>query len=115
MVLLMRSFAIAPVSTFNQIICLLILGVELVPSDGLPWTPKPLRTWFWVTYVCVLVAVAIALEVSLHYSHKKGGTSSILGVDNNTRLLILHTGWPTPTNVEKSVLHYVYVRPFLDE
>jgi hypothetical protein len=75
----------------------------------------PLRTWFWVTYVCVLVAVAIALEVSLHYSHKKGGTSSILGVDNIARLPILHIGWPTPTNVEQSALHYVYVRPCLDE
>jgi hypothetical protein len=64
----------------------------LVPSDDLPWTPIPLRTWFWVAYVCLLVAGAISLEVSLHYSHKKRGTTSILGIDNTTRFLIFMQG-----------------------
>lgn len=61
------------------------------PSDT-HWVPLPLRTWFWISYVCVLVAGAIALEVALHYSHK-----------NN--------GWPTKDNAEKGVLHYVYTLP----
>ncbi|KAH9174686.1 hypothetical protein EDB89DRAFT_459311 [Lactarius sanguifluus] len=60
------------------------------PSDA-HWVPIPLRAWFWISYVCVLVAGAIALEVALHYSHK-------------------NDGWPTKDNAEKGVLHYVYVR-----
>jgi hypothetical protein len=58
----------------------------------------------------VLAAGAIALEVALHYSHKKGGTSSILKIDNDTRLLILRTGWLVQSNTDKVILHYVYVR-----
>lgn len=65
---------------------------DTAPSDDSQWIPLPLRTWFWVTYVCVLVAGAIALEVALHFSHK-----------NN--------GWPTKENAEKGVLHYVYTLP----
>ncbi|KAH9055611.1 hypothetical protein EDB87DRAFT_1579673 [Lactarius vividus] len=61
------------------------------PSNA-QWVPIPLRTWFWISYVCVLVAGAIALEVALHYSHK-------------------NDGWPTKDNAEKGVLHYVYTLP----
>jgi hypothetical protein len=79
------------------------------------WTPIPLRTLFWVTYVCVLVAGAITLEVALHYSHKKGGTSLVFWIENHIRLLILRSGWPIHANVEKGILHFVYVRRCLDE
>ena len=44
------------------------------PSNDSQWVPTPLRTWFWVSYVCVLVAGAIALEVALHFSNKDDGT-----------------------------------------
>jgi hypothetical protein len=95
----------------------LTLSVALILSNDFPWTPVPLRTWFWATYVFMLVAGAIALEVALHFSHKKGGTSSILilRIDNNTRLLILRAGWVVQSNMEKGVLHYVYVRRCLGE
>jgi hypothetical protein len=66
--------------------------LALVPRDDLPWTPIPLRTRFWVTYICVLVAGAISLEVALHYSHKKGGTTSILWINKITRFLIFMQG-----------------------
>ena len=103
MVLLMRNLAIPPVSTFDSIIRSLTLVVALFPADGLQWMPIPLRIWFRVTYVCVLLAGAIALEVALHYSHKKGGTSSIPGIDNDIRLLILN-GWPTKASAEKGIM-----------
>jgi hypothetical protein len=38
------------------------------------WVPLPLRTWFWVTYVLVLAAGAVALEVALYYTKKYHGT-----------------------------------------
>ncbi|KAI9458861.1 hypothetical protein BJY52DRAFT_399314 [Lactarius psammicola] len=66
--------------------------VTMLLSGGSRWTPIPLRTWFWVSYVCVLVAGAIALEVALHFSHK-------------------NDGWPTKENAEKGILHYVYTLP----
>ncbi len=47
----------------------------LAPCDGSQWIPIPLRTWFWVSYVCFLVAGAIALEVALRFSHKNNGIS----------------------------------------
>ncbi|KAF8262466.1 hypothetical protein EI94DRAFT_1602111 [Lactarius quietus] len=62
------------------------------PVDGLQWVPLPLRTWFWVSYVCVLVAGAIALEVALHFSNK-------------------NDGWLTNEDAEKGILHYVYTLP----
>ncbi|KAI0305146.1 hypothetical protein B0F90DRAFT_1701694 [Multifurca ochricompacta] len=62
------------------------------PPDSSQWIPIPLRTWFWVSYVLVLVAGAIALEVALHFSHK-------------------NHGWPTKENAEKGILHYVYTLP----
>jgi len=61
-------------------------------SSSSLWIPIPLRTWFWVTYVCVLFAGAIALEVALHYSHENGG-------------------WPTMRNADRGVLHYVFTLP----
>ncbi|KAN0127235.1 Protein of unknown function (DUF3433) domain containing protein [Lactarius tabidus] len=62
------------------------------PSNGAQWVPLPLRTWFWVSYVCVLVAGAIALEVALHFSNKDDG-------------------WPTKEDAQKGILHYVYTLP----
>jgi len=85
----------------------LTLDVALVSSDSSQWTPIPLKTWFWVSYVCVLVSGAIALEVALHFSHMKGGTLSNFG---DTQLLILNAGWPTSIDAERGILHYVYVR-----
>lgn len=68
------------------------LNVASVPPESSLWIPMPLRTWFWVTYICVLVTGAIALEVALHYSHKNGGMSVILAIDNDTRMLVLEQG-----------------------
>lgn len=65
---------------------------ETAPSDGSHWVPLPLRTWFWVSYVCVLVAGAFALEVALHFSNKDDG-------------------WPTKKDAENGILHYVYTLP----
>jgi len=39
-----------------------------------PWVPYPLRPWFWVPFVCILVLGAIGLEVALHFSNKNNGT-----------------------------------------
>ncbi|KAH9990969.1 hypothetical protein BJV74DRAFT_836704 [Russula compacta] len=85
--------------------------ITLVPSDASQWLPIPLRTWFWVTYVCVLISGAIALEVALHYSHKNGGVSSALGIDYNIRVLSPRAGWSTTWDAESGVLHYVYTLP----
>lgn len=41
--------------------------------DVEPWTPLPLQTWFWLTYVIILALGAIGLEVALHYSNKNKG------------------------------------------
>lgn len=64
----------------------------IAPSDGSQWVPLPLRTWFWVSYVSVLVAGAIALEVALHFSNK-------------------NDGWSTKKDADKGILHYVYTLP----
>lgn len=93
----------------------LTLDIALVSSDSLQWTPIPLKIWFWVSYVCVLVSGAIALEVALHFSHMKGGTLSNFGIKNDTKLLILNAGWPTSIDAERGILHYVYVRRCLYE
>ncbi|EIN09184.1 hypothetical protein PUNSTDRAFT_67477 [Punctularia strigosozonata HHB-11173 SS5] len=52
----------------------------VVPLDpGTPpaafesWTPVPLRPWFWITFACVMVGVAIGLEVALSISKKRNG------------------------------------------
>ncbi|KAF5362655.1 hypothetical protein D9758_009570 [Tetrapyrgos nigripes] len=67
-----------------------------VKDDGelKPWVPYPLRPWFWITFVIVLVAAAIGLEVALHFSKK-----------NN--------GWKTNSSIttDSNVLHYVYTLP----
>ncbi|THU96518.1 hypothetical protein K435DRAFT_797269 [Dendrothele bispora CBS 962.96] len=56
-----------------------------------PYVPHPLRPWFWIPFVCILVLGAIGLEVALHFSNK-----------NN--------GWNTASafSTDQRVLHYVY-------
>ncbi|EIM82094.1 uncharacterized protein STEHIDRAFT_65902 [Stereum hirsutum FP-91666 SS1] len=63
-------------------------------TDQDAWTPTPLKTWFWVPFVCVLVAGAITLEVALSFSHRKHG-------------------WATSASFssEEGILHYVYTLP----
>ncbi|KAI0053224.1 hypothetical protein FA95DRAFT_1552731 [Auriscalpium vulgare] len=62
------------------------------PEDNEFWVPTPLRAWFWIPYVCFLAAIAIALEVALHYSNK-------------------NRGWATKGSADHGVLHYVYTLP----
>ena len=59
-----------------------------------PWTPLPLRPYFWIPLVCIMAGGGIALEVVLHISQK-----------NN--------GWATTGSFteEAGFMHYVYVRP----
>lgn len=33
----------------------------------------PLRPWFWIPFVIILVLAAIGLEVALHFSNKNQG------------------------------------------
>lgn len=42
-------------------------------SVDLKWLPVPLRMWFWIPFVVVLVLAAIGLEVALHFSNKNQG------------------------------------------
>ncbi|KAL9709934.1 hypothetical protein Ac2012v2_006994 [Leucoagaricus gongylophorus] len=63
-------------------------------SVDLKWLPVPLRMWFWIPFVVVLVLAAIGLEVALHFSNKNQGWESNGGVGNT-----------------ESVLHYVYTLP----
>lgn len=37
------------------------------------WLPLPLRFWFWVPLVVILVLGAIGLEVALHFSKRNQG------------------------------------------
>jgi len=37
------------------------------------WLPVPLRPWFWIPFVIILVLAAIGLEVALHFSNKNQG------------------------------------------
>ncbi|KAI0058622.1 hypothetical protein BV25DRAFT_1810416, partial [Artomyces pyxidatus] len=56
------------------------------------WIPLPLRTPFWATYVCFLVAGAIGLEIALHFSNEK-------------------QGWAARESSESDFMHYVYTLP----
>ncbi|KAK7021922.1 hypothetical protein VNI00_017151 [Paramarasmius palmivorus] len=62
---------------------------------GKPWIPLPLRPWFWLTFVVILILLAIGLEVALHFSNKNNGFA-VRG---------------DPTNNQASVWHYVYTLP----
>ena len=42
------------------------------------WTPLPLQTWFWVSYMAVLALGAAGLEVALHFSKKSQGPPQVL-------------------------------------
>ncbi|KAH0581767.1 hypothetical protein J132_10903 [Termitomyces sp. J132] len=58
------------------------------------WVPWPLRPYFWIPFVIILVVGAVGLEVALHFSNK-------------------NQGWPTKRDIgsETGVLHYVYTLP----
>ncbi|KAG5637195.1 hypothetical protein H0H81_005408 [Sphagnurus paluster] len=60
--------------------------------DEKGWVPWPLRPYFWVPFVLILVLGAIGLEVGLHFSNK-------------------NHGWPTSRGSETGFLHYVYTLP----
>ncbi|KAI0296043.1 hypothetical protein BC826DRAFT_908693 [Russula brevipes] len=79
------------------------LNVALVPPESSLWIPIPLRSWFWVTYICVLVAGAIALEVALHYSHKNRGMSTLPAV-GVTMILVGLWAW-TDLEVKRLQMH----------
>lgn len=38
-----------------------------------PWTPIPLRLWFWIPLVTIMALGGIAFEVALYFSHKNQG------------------------------------------
>ncbi|EPQ53464.1 hypothetical protein GLOTRDRAFT_78464 [Gloeophyllum trabeum ATCC 11539] len=63
-------------------------------KKDIAWLPVPLRTWFWVSFVVDLVAIAIALEVVLYFTDK-----------NN--------GWPVrgAFSSQAGFMHYVYTLP----
>ncbi|KAF5380067.1 hypothetical protein D9615_006118 [Tricholomella constricta] len=58
------------------------------------WIPWPLRPYFWIPFVVILVAGAVGLEVALHFSNK-------------------NQGWPTKWDIgtQTGILHYVYTLP----
>ncbi|KXN84108.1 hypothetical protein AN958_00433 [Leucoagaricus sp. SymC.cos] len=58
------------------------------------WLPLPLRPWFWIPFVVLLVLGAIGLEVALHFSKKNQGWKSSGDIGNT-----------------ENALHYVYTLP----
>ncbi|KIM42246.1 hypothetical protein M413DRAFT_70686 [Hebeloma cylindrosporum] len=55
------------------------------------WTPLPLRPYFWIPLIIVLVGAAIGLEIALYLSNK-------------------HQGWASgDTESRSTTLHYAYV------
>lgn len=68
----------------------------LMEEDDLPrgWVPPPLRGWYAILFIIVLVGLGIALEIALHFTKK-----------NN--------GWKTHGNATQTtgVMHYVYTLP----
>ncbi|KAA1473042.1 hypothetical protein DENSPDRAFT_218676 [Dentipellis sp. KUC8613] len=69
-------------------------GAPPLPPGIVYWTPTPLKTWFWATYVTFLVLVAVGLEVARLYSSR-----------NN--------GWKTTGKFssEEGIMHYIYTLP----
>ncbi|PBK94756.1 hypothetical protein ARMGADRAFT_1164356 [Armillaria gallica] len=71
--------------------------VKLTDESGSvtkPWIPYPLRAWFWIPFVILMILGAIGLEVALHFSNK-------------------NSGWATNDafSSQTGVLHYVYTLP----
>ncbi|KAJ6629223.1 hypothetical protein B0H10DRAFT_1988625 [Mycena sp. CBHHK59/15] len=64
------------------------------PIERNGWVPPPLRTWYWVSLVSLLVALAVALEVALHFTNKNQGWKTHGDASNVT-----------------GVMHYVYTLP----
>ncbi|KAJ6539120.1 hypothetical protein B0H19DRAFT_1177232 [Mycena capillaripes] len=66
----------------------------LMEEDDLPrgWVPPPLRGWYAISLIIVLILLAIALELALHFTNK-------------------HNGWKTHGNTTNGVMHYVYTLP----
>uniref|UniRef100_A0A0W0FJG3 Uncharacterized protein n=1 Tax=Moniliophthora roreri TaxID=221103 RepID=A0A0W0FJG3_MONRR len=64
-------------------------------EHGKTWIPLPLRPWFWLTFVVILILLAIGLEVALHLSNKNNGFA-VRG---------------DPTRPQSGVWHYVYTLP----
>ncbi|KAF5346377.1 hypothetical protein D9756_011395 [Leucocoprinus leucothites] len=58
------------------------------------WLPLPLRLWFWLPLVVVLVLGAIGLEIALHFSKKNQGWKSSGDIGST-----------------ENALHYVYTLP----
>ncbi|KAK0438352.1 uncharacterized protein EV420DRAFT_1212338 [Desarmillaria tabescens] len=72
-------------------------AVKLTDESGIvtkPWIPYPLRPWFWIPFVLLMILGAIGLEVALHFSNK-------------------NSGWATNDafSSQTGVLHYVYTLP----
>ena len=51
----------------------------------------PLRPWFWIPFVIILVLAAIGLEVALHFSNKNQGER--LGPKKFLFFSTVGTGW----------------------
>ncbi|KAJ7095163.1 hypothetical protein B0H15DRAFT_775382, partial [Mycena belliarum] len=71
----------------------------LMEEDDLPrgWVPPPLRGWYAILFIIVLVGLGIALEIALHFTKKNNGD--------------LNPGWKTHGNATQTtgVMHYVYI------
>jgi len=48
------------------------------------WVPVPLRAWFWIPLVTIMILLAIGLEIALLYSNQNSGwsTFSVMTADS---------------------------------
>jgi hypothetical protein len=66
-------------STWNGCLLSPPFSIGAAPKAGMekPWIPFPLRPWFWIPFVVLLIGIAIGLEVALHISNKRQGKANI--------------------------------------
>jgi len=75
----------------------------------------PLRAWFWIPLVTIMILLAIGLEIALHYSNQNSGGSCTWVISLRLTATVF-AGWSTfsimtADSAIANYYHYAYVGP----
>lgn len=48
-------------------------GIDVREHGAKGWVPVPLRSWFWIPFITLMVLLAMGLELALYFTNKNQG------------------------------------------
>lgn len=68
-------------------------GIDVREHGAKGWVPVPLRSWFWIPFITLIVLLAMGLELALYFTNKnEGGCATRLSFRSYWKSLLFRMG-----------------------